>query len=181
MIGPIVLGPDLRYRLLPVGGREFTALVEAQRADLVDRGHYTAEEARAMNTPGRFRASWLPRPPDRYSPIAGETSGQVVGWILLLERDDGIGLLESLFVHPIARGKGYARLLVREAFRMAAAAGRETIEVYALDREPETVELWGKRLLKVAPNMRGQVTLLTTPPVTLTAQGWRLNTADVRI
>ena len=165
----------MRFRTLAVGGPEFKALIAAQGADLVARG-YTAEEADAMNS-GRFEASWMPTEWRKRQAIAGVLNGKFVGWIHLLIRQDGVALVESLFVYAHRRDRGYARDLVREAVNRASRAGIETLEVYALDRDEGNDELWG-HLLRRLPNTAGEVRLLTSGSRDLHAKGWRMPVAD---
>jgi len=94
--------------------------MSAQAVDLVRNHGFTAAEAEAMNS-GQFRATWMRAPPQIHEPIAGTVEGRTVGWIHLLVRQDRIGVLESLFIHPEERDRGYARELVRGAIARAKA------------------------------------------------------------
>jgi len=137
-------------------------------------GLYTKAEVEAMRTPGGFIVSWMTGPRQLVDAFCVEVASTVVGCIQLWRRGDGVGVLEFLFVMPPHQKKGYGRQLVREAIAAARSAGIETVEVYAMDREPEACAFW-THLLGTA-NKRGVATILGQR---LPARGWRLATADI--
>jgi len=167
----------MRPHTLVVGGAEFKALIAAQTVDLLARW-YAADEADGMNL-GRFKASWMPAAWRKRQAIAGLINGKIVGWIHLLVRQDGVALLESLFVHPDKRGGGYVRQLVREAINRAFRDTVQTLEVYALDRDEGNDQLW-EHILKTPPNTSGEVVLSSSPGSPLKAKGWRLPVPEAR-
>ena len=166
---------DLTFREIALGGPEFGMLIAEQRDGLVATG-YTQEEADAMNTPGAFQATWIPGPMPM-SVIGADVEEKLVGWIFLLRRDDGTGILESLWVRHGHRESGYGRKLVREAVARALSVGITTMEVHAMEREPKSVAFW-EHLLQ-GPNADDGI--LTINGQRSTAKTWRLPTEKIAV
>jgi GNAT superfamily N-acetyltransferase len=128
---------------------------------------------------GQFEASWLP--PGHIALIqalGADVGGELVGWIHVWGRDDDTAVLESLFVKRPHRHKGHARRLVEEAIDIAKRADYPMIEVHAMVREPEAIQVWERHLLCTPPNHSGHVVLLGRR---LLAQGWRLPTTSISV
>ena len=127
-----------------------------------------------MQDPFRHHSPWLPFGQESTLVDLGvEVDGKVVGFIFVQRRTDGVGVLESLFVHPNYRQAGHGTGLVRAALRAAREHGVETVEVFALQKEPDAIAWWSRRL--GPPNATGIMDLEGVPHG---AQGWRLATVD---
>lgn len=166
----------MNFRLRRINEAEvaWKALQDASRAWQLASGLYTEEEVAAMRAPGGFVVSWLAGARQLVDAFCVEVTGIVVGCVQLWRRGDGVGVIEFLFVMPLHQKKGYGRQLVREAIGAARSAGIETVEVYAMDREPEACAFW-EHLLGL-PNTAGVATILGQR---WPAKGWRLATTDI--
>ncbi len=166
------VGPMVRQLI----GAEWSSLIVVAGTEQVAQGLYTPAETDALQDPRQHESSWLPADHEATLVDLGvDVDGQIVAFIFVQRRDDGVAVLESLFVHPDHRSAGYARLLVRAAVEAARGAGLETVEVFAMDREPRAIAFW-RHLLGTPPNRKGMVQM---PGGQLTAQGWRLDTAAI--
>ncbi|MEU4556969.1 GNAT family N-acetyltransferase [Actinoplanes sp. NPDC023936] len=87
---------------------------------------YTAEQIEAWAPPTVDEARWHERRSAATTYVAC-LDGRVVGFSDLT----GDGLLDMLFVHPDAGGRGVARALVNHILRAAAAAGHRRLYVHA--------------------------------------------------
>lgn len=162
----------------PIVPDEWLPLIPVAAAELLTRGLYSGMEIDALLDPSQHESSWLPD--GKQSTIVDlglEVDAQIVGMLFVHRREDGVGVLEALFVHPERRAGGNGRLLVRAGIQAVRDAGLETVEIFAMDREPEAIAFW-RHLFAAPPNRKGVVEMLGGQ---LTATGWHLKTADVRI
>ena len=151
-------------------------IVEAN-TEQVAQSLYTPDEATALLDPQQHESSWLPNGRETtLADFGAYVVGRLVGFMFVQRRDDGVAVLESLYVHPDHRHSGFARLLIRAGVEAARDAGLPTIEIFAMDREPRAIAFW-RRLLG-PPNATGSVQM---PGGRLTAQGWRLETDSINV
>jgi GNAT superfamily N-acetyltransferase len=73
-------------------------------------------------------------PPDQIEEgrvCVAEDAGEILGFSVVLPREDGDAELDGLFVEPSAWGKGIGRALVENALRCAARDGARALHVVA--------------------------------------------------
>lgn len=152
-------------------------VLQPEAAQELHRAGYTREQAEALQTPGKFKVSWLPPHLHPLVNLGGYVDDTIVGCIQLFRRADGTGVLEFLFVRVDYRDGGYARKLVREALRVAQIVGIEMIEVFAMEREPKAISFW-EHLFQIPPNATGVLEVLDLRDP---AQGWRLERVRIAV
>ena len=94
-------------------------------------GLYTPEQSAAALDPSRHEAEWLPNNKNyhRQTFAATSTTGLLVGCVSLYQReDDGVAVLEGLFVKKSDRRRRHARRLVRAALADAKVWGIKAID-----------------------------------------------------
>jgi GNAT superfamily N-acetyltransferase len=170
--------PPLLIKPIRPLGREWLQLAEAIWTELVTLGLYSPGEVEAMKDAEQHDVSWLPKGHyDAVVSLGGFVGEALVSSVHLWRRDRVTAVIEQLAVDPLHRGHGYARRLVRDAVSAAQREGLETLEVFALEREPKAVEFW-RHLLEVAPNVEGHAVFAGK---SRPAKGWRLTTSKISV
>ena len=136
-----VLAPPLELRRVPFDHPDAVRLVREVQQVYVER--YGGEDATPVD-PAEFAAAR-----GRFT-VGYDAAGTPVacgGWRARDETDDpvladGDAEIKRMYVVPAARGRGYARALLAELERTAAAAGRQRMVLETGSRQPEAIRLY---------------------------------------
>jgi GNAT superfamily N-acetyltransferase len=74
--------------------------------------------------------------------VAGEKGNQVVGSILIIERDDNLAQLRLLFVDRSVRGAGVGRWLVEESVRYSRDAGFRGVYLWTVEGLDRAIRMY---------------------------------------
>jgi ribosomal protein S18 acetylase RimI-like enzyme len=121
----------LDLRVVPYDHPDVARLVRGVQAEYVQR--YGGEDATPVD-PGEFT-------PPRGAFVVGYLAGEPVacgGW----RPRDGDAEIKRMFVPAADRGRGYARAVLAELERTAAAAGRRRTVLETGTRQPEAIALY---------------------------------------
>jgi ribosomal protein S18 acetylase RimI-like enzyme len=77
----------------------------------------------------------------QHQAFVAEASGQIVGVLVLIRKDNGI-LLDNVAVHPEHQGKGFGRQLIELAESEARNQGFGHLELYTHERMTENIEMY---------------------------------------
>jgi N-acetylglutamate synthase-like GNAT family acetyltransferase len=116
-------------------------------------------EGYVAGTLGHFAS---PIDPTRERLWLAEMDGQLVGSVAIVKHAEETGQLRWLLVHPVCRGRGIGRRLVKEAVAFARSAGYREVFLETLKELPvaaalyravgfilvreETLSLWSRQL-----------------------------------
>jgi N-acetylglutamate synthase-like GNAT family acetyltransferase len=87
--------------------------------------------------------------------IVAEMLGEIVGFAVVLPRDDGHAELDALFVEPKVWRRGIGRRLIEEARAFACADGATSLFVVANPRAQDFYAACGFALIGEAPTRFG--------------------------
>ncbi len=87
--------------------------------------------------------------------ILAEDASGLLGFCVVLPREDGQAELDGLFTRPDAWGRGVGRALTQDAMHRAAAMGAVTLHVVASPRARGFYERLGFEFVRDTPTLLG--------------------------
>ena len=138
-------------------------------AEVSERHQLEALQRRASLAWPEDRAALLEHPDAIDLPVqqiadgrtwVAERAGDIVGFAVVLPRDDGDVGLDGLFVEPTAWGSGIGRILIGQAERVARDAGASSLRVVANPRAAGFYEACGFTRVGEEPTRFGMAVVL---------------------
>jgi GNAT superfamily N-acetyltransferase len=131
MAAPYVV-PRVEIRRVAPHGDEGRALIAAAVAELAER--YEGDQDPAVDLDDLV--------PPRGAFLVARLDGEAVGCGGLRVLEPGAGEIKRMYVAADRRGRGYARAVLAELERTAAAAGRRRAVLETGTRQPEAMALY---------------------------------------
>ena len=89
---------------------------------------------------------------ERAAFLIARLGDRAVGCGALRPVTNNVAEIKRMFVVPECRGRGYAKLILRELERVARRAGYTTVRLETADRQPEAIRLYERAGYRHIPN-----------------------------